>query len=121
MYCIMVNMKLGGESDETKVLAGLQKLRGAVVSGYTALYTVLGEVARSTSEESMERLILTVSREEQRYKQLNILHIAQLLCLGGKRQVPRKQRALIAFNTCNLQMINNLITHLLSIECLPIF
>ena len=67
MYCIMVNMKLGGESDETKVLSGLQKLRGAVVSGYTALYTVLGEtVARSHSEESMERLILTVSREEQR-------------------------------------------------------
>ena len=67
MYCIMVNMKLGGESDETKVLSGLQKLRGAVVSGYTALYTVQGEtVARSHSEESMERLILTVSREEQR-------------------------------------------------------
>ena len=47
MYCVLINMKLTGDEDETKVLAGLQKLRGSVVAGYTALYTVLGEVGRS--------------------------------------------------------------------------
>ena len=81
MYCILVNMRLSGDSDETKVLAGLQKLRGlhtcfisnqtntiagSVMVGYTALYTVLGEVTRSRSEESMERLIQTVSGDEER-------------------------------------------------------
>ena len=41
----------------------------SVVAGYTALYTVLGDTRlhrRSRSEESMERLIQTVSREEDR-------------------------------------------------------
>ena len=66
MYCIMINMRLAGDRDETRVLAGLQRMRGSVVSGYTALYTVLGKLSRSRSEESMERLILTVSREEER-------------------------------------------------------
>ena len=47
MYCILVNMRLTGDEDETKVLAGLQKLRGSVVAGYTALYTVLGEIGRT--------------------------------------------------------------------------
>ena len=47
MYCVLINLKLTGDEDETKVLAGLQKLRGSVVAGYTALYTVLGEVGRS--------------------------------------------------------------------------
>ena len=40
-----------------------------MVAGYTALYTVLGDTRlhrRSRSEESMERLIQTVSREEDR-------------------------------------------------------
>ena len=39
------------------------------MAGYTALYTVLGDTRlhrRSRSEESMERLIQTVSREEDR-------------------------------------------------------
>ena len=47
MYCVLINLKLTGDGDETKVLAGLQKLRGSVVAGYTALYTVLGDVGRS--------------------------------------------------------------------------
>ena len=40
------------------------------MAGYTALYTVLGDTRlhrRSRSEESMERLIQTVSREEDRW------------------------------------------------------
>ena len=66
MYCIMINMKLVGSSDENTVLAGLQKMRGSVVSGYTALYTVVGDMGRSSSMDSMERMIETVSREEDR-------------------------------------------------------
>ena len=62
MYCIMINMKLVGMSDENTVLAGLQKMRGSVVSGYT----VVGNTGRSNSMDSMERMIETVSREEDR-------------------------------------------------------
>ena len=51
MYCVLINLKLTGDEDETKVLAGLQKLRGSVVAGYTALYTVLGDVGRSRHVE----------------------------------------------------------------------
>ena len=66
MYCILVNIQLSGEAEETRVLAGLQKMRGSVVAGYTALYTVTGNLARSGSEDSMERLIMNVSRGEER-------------------------------------------------------
>ena len=66
MYCILVNIQLSGEAEETRVLAGLQKMRGSVVAGYTALYTVTGSLARSGSEDSMERLIMNVSRGEDR-------------------------------------------------------
>ena len=66
MYYVMINLKLSGHSDEMIVLSGPQKLRGSVVAGYTALYTVLGKLERSKSEESMERLILTVSGEHER-------------------------------------------------------
>lgn len=52
MYCVLINLKLTGDEDETKVLAGLQKLRGSVVAGYTALYTVLGDVSRSRNVET---------------------------------------------------------------------
>ena len=55
MYCIMVNIKIDGFREETKVLSGLQQLRGSVVTGYAALYTVMGDISRSYSEESMER------------------------------------------------------------------
>ena len=66
MYVVLVNMRLAGLGDETRVLAGLQKMRGSVVAGYTALYTVMGSLNRSTSEDSMERLIMNVSRGEER-------------------------------------------------------
>ena len=66
MYCILVNLQLVGEEEETRVLAGLQKMRGSVVAGYTALYTVMGSLGRSSSQESMERLIMNVSRGEER-------------------------------------------------------
>ena len=66
MYCILVNMRLSGGEEETRVLAGLQRMRGSVVAGYTALYTVMGSLNRSTSEDSMERLIMNVSRGEER-------------------------------------------------------
>jgi len=66
MYCILVNMRLSGEEEETRVLAGLQRMRGSVVAGYTALYTVMGSLNRSSSEDSMERLIMNVSRGEER-------------------------------------------------------
>ena len=66
MYCILVNIQLSGEAEETRVLAGLQRMRGSVVAGYTALYTVTGSLARSSSEDSMERLIMNVSRGEER-------------------------------------------------------
>ena len=66
MYCILVNIQLSGEAEETRVLAGLQRMRGSVVAGYTALYTVTGSLARSSSQDSMERLIMNVSRGEDR-------------------------------------------------------
>ena len=66
MYCILVNIQLSGEAEETRVLAGLQRMRGSVVAGYTALYTVTGSLARSSSEDSMERLIMNVSRGQDR-------------------------------------------------------
>ena len=50
--------------EETKVLSGLQQLRGSVLTGYAALYTVMGDISRSRSEESMDRLIETVSGGE---------------------------------------------------------
>ena len=64
MYCIMVNIKIDGFREETKVLSGLQQLRGSVVTGYAALYTVMGDISRSKSEESMDRLIETLSGGE---------------------------------------------------------
>jgi hypothetical protein len=59
MYCILVNIKIDGFREETKVLAGLQKLRGSVLTGYTAVYTVMGDISRSKSEESMDRLTVS--------------------------------------------------------------
>ena len=60
MYCILVNIKIDGFREEMKVLAGLQQLRGSVLTGYAALYTVMGDISRSKSEESMDRLIETL-------------------------------------------------------------
>jgi hypothetical protein len=57
MYCILVNIKIEGFREETKVL---QQLRGSVLMGYAALYTVMGDISRSKSEESMDRLIETL-------------------------------------------------------------
>jgi len=56
MYCVLINLKLTGDEDETKVLAGLQKLRGSVVAGYTALYTVLGELGRSRNVVNLREI-----------------------------------------------------------------
>jgi len=64
MYCILVNIKIDGFREETKVLSGLQQLRGSVITGYAALYTVMGDISRSKSEESKNRLIETLSGGE---------------------------------------------------------
>jgi len=64
MYCILVNIKIDSAWEETKVLSGLQNLRGSVLAGYAALYTVMGDISKSKSEESMDRLIETVSGGE---------------------------------------------------------
>ena len=52
------------------MLSSLQTLRGSVITGYCALYTVMGDLSRSRSEESMDRLIEGASRdgEERRKK-----------------------------------------------------
>jgi len=60
-YIILFNIKLVSLRDVTMVLDGLQRMRGSVVAAYAALYNVVGDVSRSRSEESMERLIQTVS------------------------------------------------------------
>jgi len=59
MYCIIVNIRLHSVTEETKVLALLQQLRGSIISGYAALYTVMGDqkIDRSHSEDSIDRLI----------------------------------------------------------------
>ena len=64
MYCILINIRIEDFREETKVLSGLQQLRGSVLTGYAALYTVMGDISRSRSEESMDRLIETVSGGE---------------------------------------------------------
>ena len=58
MYCVLVNIRIEGFREETRVLSGLQQLRGSVLTGYAALYTVMGDISRSRSEESMDRLII---------------------------------------------------------------
>lgn len=63
MYCVIVNIRLHNLTEETKVLALLQQLRGSIISGYAALYTVMGDLSKSHSEESIDRLIS--SAEEQ--------------------------------------------------------
>ena len=51
------------------MLSSLQTLRGSVITGYCALYTVMGDMSRSRSEESMDRLIEGASRDgEERRK-----------------------------------------------------
>ena len=55
-------------SQETAVLSGLQQLRGSVITGYRALYTVMGDLSRSRSEESMDRLIEGASRDGEEEK-----------------------------------------------------
>ena len=40
MYCILVNLQLVGEEEETRVLAGLQKMRGSVHSFYRVVQLV---------------------------------------------------------------------------------
>lgn len=60
MYCIIVNIRLHNLTEETKVLALLQQLRGSILSGYAALYTVMGDLSRSYSEDSIDRLITGV-------------------------------------------------------------
>ena len=61
-------------SQETAVLSGLQQLRGSVITGYCALYTVMCDLSKSRSEESMERLIEGASRdgEEEKRKRKKI-------------------------------------------------
>jgi hypothetical protein len=55
-------------SQETAVLSGLQQLRGSVIAGYCALYTVMGDLSKSRSEESIERLIEGASRDGEEEK-----------------------------------------------------
>ena len=55
--------RISSLDQETQVLSGLQQLRGSVITGYCALYTVMGDLSKSRSEESMDRLIEGASRE----------------------------------------------------------